>query len=1614
MFAEQQVSDRQERLDRVADLVRQRVDAREVQDVVAFVAAIYARMPREDVLDYTAESLYGAALAMYRFAAQHACGTSRVRVYNPRAEEHGWKATHTIVELVNDDMPFLVDSVTGALNRRGHAVHLVVHPVLPVKRDGEGRWQGLGRRGDADARLESLIHVEIGEIGDPDRREALAVDLRSVMADVRAAYEDWQPMLDRLDGTLADLERDGLPAPEDDRAETIAFLRWMRDNHFTFLGVRDLEVARRPDGSRALDTVADSGLGILRDPARKVIEPQGTAQKLAPILGEFLSRPELLLVTKTSVRGTVHRAVHMDYVGVKRFDGDGNLVGERRFIGLLTATAYNRSPRDIPLLRRRVSQVIERSGFDPGSHDGKSLLNILESYPRDELFNSDVDTLFDIALGIHALQERPRLRLFVRRDRFERYYSCLIFLPRERLSTHLRTRIERILVDAFNGRLSNHYTQVSDSALARLHVIIGTDPGAAPAHIDRAAIEAKLVEAARDWHDDLNAALLERWGEERGNLLARRYASAFQTSYTETFNADLALSDIERIESIDGPDAVVLNFYRAIEDGEHLVRFKLYHPGEAISLSDTLPMLENMGFWVLGENAFPVHLADGPPVWIHDYHMQARHGGDIDLPRLKQRMEDTFAAVWHDRIENDGFNALVLRAGLAPREAVVIRAYAKYLKQVGSTFSQAYMEDTAGRHPEIVRGLVALFHARFDPARGAGRADAEAAAATAIEQALESVASLDEDRILRRFLNLVQATVRTNFHVPAADGGDREVLAFKLDSGQVAEMPLPRPWREIFVYGPRFEAIHLRGGPVARGGLRWSDRREDFRTEVLGLMKAQQVKNAVIVPVGSKGGFVPKRLPSGDREAIQAEGIACYRAFITAMLDVTDNLAAGEVVPPRHVVRHDGDDPYLVVAADKGTATFSDIANEIAVGCGFWLGDAFASGGAAGYDHKKMAITSRGAWEAVKRHFRELGRDIQSAPFTCVGIGDMSGDVFGNGMLRSRSTLLLAAFDHRDVFVDPAPDPELSFAERERLFALPRSSWQDYDRAKISAGGGVFSRQAKSIPLSPEIRALTGLAADRVPPNDLIRALLTADVDLLWNGGIGTFVKAHEESHADAGDRNNDGIRVDAERLRCLVVGEGGNLGLTQRARIAAARHGIRLNTDAIDNSAGVDCSDHEVNIKILLGQVVADGEMTGKQRDRLLAEMTDEVADLVLRDNYLQTQALTLHQDSAAAALEEDAWFMRLLERQGKLDRAVEVLPDDEEVAKRLAARGGLTRPESAVLLAYAKMDLFGAFLAGDLADSEYLSADLVKYFPRPLRKQFRDDIVNHRLRKEIIATVTANSVVNRMGITFVHRLTAESGDEPSHVARAYALMRDAFGMRRVWGAIEALDARVDSQVQTEMLLATQQALARATIWALRNFSQPIRVKPTLALYQPGIAALAEGLDGLLGPMQHAAYERRALHLAAAGVPDELARQVARLEPLAAGPDIVAVALQLDRPVEVVAAVHFGLGARLGIDWLLNAADEMAPGDRWTRLAVTAVVEELTAQLRQLTAEVLRQAGSAMPGEALDAWVAGQPASVARFVGAIDDIRQAGTTPDLARLALANRALRRLVVRPG
>ena len=1564
-----------------------------------------AGMPAADRERGDPDLLFGAALGLFTFARERSPGIPHLRVFDPDLDRHGWVSGHTVIEIVNDDMPFLVDSVAMELARHGIVIHLLVHPVISVRRDAAGLLLDVLDNGDGGAR-ESVMHIEIDRQL-PGTHAALAGHLGRVLGEVRLAVTDWRPMLDQLWACVAEFEAGHRAVAADEHAEALAFLDWLADNHFTFLGYRWFGLGE--DGAVTDD--GSAGLGLLAASEVYVFDDTVALAAMPVELRAFLQRPDPVLVTKSARHSSVHRPVRMDIIGLKRFDADGKVVGLHAFLGLFTSSAYTDSPAQIPLLRRKIGRVEARAGFSPHGHDAKALANILETYPRDELFQTSQEALFDIAVGILHLQERRQVAVFVRKDEFERFVSCLVFVPRDRYDTPLRLAVTAILEESFAGTLDTFYTQVADLPLARLHFIIRTSPGAIPP-VDARALEVRIADASRSWAEHLLSALVQAHGEADGLVLAQCWGQAFPTSYRERYSVLAAVSDVDRINAAAAAAGIGLNLYRPVGASPHQGRLKLYRAGMPVALSAVLPMLEAMGLVVIAEVPHEIQprAAGMAAVWIHDFEVESADGTALDVAERRDAFQDALAAVWQGNAETDGFNRLVLAAGLNWREVMVLRAYTKYLRQAGTTYSQAYMEQALCGNPAMARALVHLFLAAFDPKGASGNTfDAEAQLA----MGLEAVVGADDDRILRRFINLIRSTLRTNYFQTAPDGGSKPYFAFKLDSHMVEDLPAPRPLVEVFVYSPQVEAIHLRGGKVARGGIRWSDRREDFRTEILGLMKAQMVKNAVIVPVGAKGGFVVKRPPAaGGREALLAEGIECYKTLMRGLLDITDNLAGEVVVVPPDVVRKDSDDPYLVVAADKGTATFSDIANSISLDYGFWLGDAFASGGSQGYDHKKMGITARGAWVAVERHFREMGIDTEAQDFTVVGVGDMSGDVFGNGLLRSRHARLVAAFNHAHIFLDPDPDPERSFAERERQFKAAKA-WPDYDVSTISEGGGIFPRTAKAIALSPQVRARFGIEADSMTPHELIRALLRAPVDLLFFGGIGTYVKASGESHAEAGDRANDALRVDGRDIAAKVVSEGANLGVTQLGRneyaqMGAGGGGGRIDTDAIDNSAGVDCSDHEVNIKILLNDLVSAGDLTPKQRDKQLVEMTDEVGALVLRDNYLQTQALSMLEAQGPDLLDAEARFMRLLEKAGRLDRAIEFLPSDETLTERAAHKQGFTRPELSVLLAYGKIWLYEHILHSDLPDDPFMAADLSHYFPTPLRQRFDTDISHHRLRREIVATVVTNSIVNRVGGAFVAELMETTGHPPAQVARAYIVARDAFRLREVWREIESLDGKVPAAAQTAMLAEANRLLERATLWVLRSMPSPFALGAGIAELSPGVKALEEAVPAVLSPTAAASQAIRIQQFVDQGVPEELARRVGNLIVLASAADILRIAARRNITIDAAGRLYFAVGTRFSLGWLRASAEQLSGRGHWLKLAAAAAIEDLYGHQRDITNKVAASQPDLAPEDAIRAWAEGNRAAVERAEALLAELKAASHI-DLPMIMVAGRQLRTL-----
>ncbi len=1623
-----------ELIDAVCAHLRGSTTKREAARLETFVRQYYRWVPLEDLAERSPHDLCGAAAAHWRLARQRTQGEAKVRVYDPDAGRDGWSSPHTVVEVVSDDMPFVVDSVNMELGRQGCGIDLVIHPVLRFRRDRRGRIIDVLEPGETadDEIAESILHAEVIREPEVDRREELRAGVERVLREVRAAVEDWHKMRAKVGEVVAELEAEPPPVDDAELEQSRELLRWLADDHFTFLGYREYDLVTR-NGKSGPQLVKGTGLGILRSKPKRNFTP--LSQKAL----ELARGRHVLVVTKANSRATVHRPAYLDYVGVKRFSADGEVVGERRFLGLLTHFAYKESPQRIPLLQNKVRAVLERAGYPPDSHDYKALVEILESHPRDSLFQIETDELFETAMGILGLGERQRLRLFVRRDPLDRFMACLVCIPREKFNTQNRERIAELLVEAFGGSHLDWSLHLSESLLARVHYIVHCPEGL-PESYDLKELEHRLVEAIRAWREDLRAELIAEHGEERGLELFRRYDSAFSPAYRDDWPAKAALPDIANLERLREEDGPIITLYRvpgaggaASDDGRvhagetgsaghgpTALRCKLFSAGD-VALSDVVPTFEHMGVRVVDERPYEISPQDADPLWIYDFGLECEAD---DVERVRPLFEEAFLQVWRGELEDDGLNGLVMHASLTGREITVLRAVARYLRQVGIQFSDAYMVRTLLRHPDIAMLLVRLFVARFDPGRKL-RGDVEQLAGE-IEEAIDAVESLDEDRMLRGFLAVIQAILRTNYfridgpgpaNGLAAPGAHRPFLSFKLNPERIPLLPLPRPQFEIFVYSPRMEGVHLRGGKVARGGLRWSDRPEDFRTEILGLMKAQMVKNALIVPVGSKGGFVVKEPPvRGGREALQEEGIACYKTFLSGLLDVTDNIRKRNVVPPPQVVRYDEDDPYLVVAADKGTATFSDIANEVSADYDFWLGDAFASGGSRGYDHKEMGITARGGWESVKRHFRELGMDIQKNDFTVVGIGDMSGDVFGNGMLLSRHIKLIAAFNHLHIFLDPDPDPGASYKERKRLFSLARSQWSDFDRRVISKGGGVYPRSAKSIPISRAVRHALQIETDELAPPDLISAILRAPVDLLWNGGVGTYVKSSTETHADAGDKANDLVRVDGRELRCGVVGEGGNLGFTQQGRVEYAlrggpeRRGGRINTDAIDNVAGVNCSDHEVNIKILLDGLVAGGKMSEAERNRLLVQMTDAVGESVLHASYTQTQAMSLALAQAPEMVDVHGRLIRRLEQVAGLNRELEFLPDDEAIDERKVDQKGLVGPEIAVVMAYCKIHLYAELLDSDLPEDQFLAEDLERYFPSPLPRRYAKPMREHRLRREIIATVVANQLVDRAGTTFIFRLVEETGAAASLLARGYAVAREVFDVRSFWEAVQALDNKIDATAQLEMLIEGRRLVERATRWLVRANPREIDIEATIDRYRKPLELLSRSLPGALDGADRETFDKRVDELQEAGAPSELAVRIAAMAHLVSVFDIVEVAEATRRDVKPVMRTYFTIGGEIVLTWLRDRIIELPRANRWQALSRAALRDDLYSLHRALTQEVLEAGGrDADAREAMEAWRKRNEAAVTRCLGILDDIK-ASREYDTTTLPVALREVRNLI----
>ena len=1597
-------------LKNVAQLIKKKVPQDTADLVDQFATLLYGNISSLDLTNRNDSDMYGATLSLWSSLNEHIDDTPIIHVFNPSVSKNGWKSSHTIIEVIVKDMPFLVDSIRIALNRLGLSPHLMLNSPLKLVRGKNKNINELASNVDTNIKTtseETIFFIEIDRQSTKQELETIKGELLSVVKDITLTVHDWQPMLAQLNNVIDDIKNTKLPGSKKAKDDTVEFLSWLASSNFTLMGYRSYDV-KEVQGDIELEANMNSSLGLMKNSSSSKTR---LLSKLNEAGREVALGENHLILTKSNSRSRVHRQAQLDYIGIKRFDEQGNVIGEERFIGLFGSAYYTNSALALPLIKSKVKAVCDSSGFAKETHSYKTLINILETYPRDEILQSNTNELLQNVLGILQMQERDYCGLFVRRDIFNRFYSCMVYVPRERYNTELRIQTQRVLQEAFGSNEEVEFTTYfSESVQARTHYIVKVK--STKADINVKEIEKNLNEAARSWDDKLVTALVANKGEVAAKALSRKYVH-FPQAYKEEVLPGSAIVDIEKLERINLADSLEMLFYQPLEEKKdsRFVKLKLFHKGNPIHLSDVLPILENFGLRVIGESPYAIKATNGENYWILDFSMLINGESDFNVKTVSTLFQDAFAKVWQGYLEDDGFNRLVLGAGLEGRRVSILRAFAKYERQIGGRFSQRYIEDTFARYPSIAQLLINLFIQRFDPhnkSTDSAKNKANTKLLECIESSLDNVTNLDDDRIIRRFVEMISATIRTNYFQLDKLMGEKSYISFKIEPEKISEMPQPVPKFEIFVYSPQIEGVHLRGGKVARGGLRWSDRREDFRTEVLGLVKAQQVKNTVIVPVGAKGGFVCKQLPKGTRQEIFEAGKECYRTFIRALLDITDNIVNGEIVPPVDVVRLDEDDAYLVVAADKGTATFSDIANGISDEYKFWLGDAFASGGSVGYDHKAMGITAKGAWESVKRHFREMDIDCQSTDFTCLAIGDMAGDVFGNGMLLSKHIRLQAAFNHMHIFIDPNPDSTTTYPERERLFNLSGCSWEDYNKELISQGGGIFSRNVKSIKLTPQIKKMVGTQKQSMSPNDLIQALLTMQVDLLWNGGIGTYVKSSKETHLEVGDRANDALRINGGELQAKVVGEGGNLGLTQLGRIEFSANGGRINTDAIDNAGGVDCSDNEVNIKILLNSLVQNGDLTVKQRNKLLHDMTDEIGNLVIEDCYRQTHSLSITAKSGVNQLKEQVRFIHDLERIGKLDRALEFIPDDEEISDRIAKGNGLTRPELAVLLAYSKMVLKEELVHEQITDNPYHNRLLVSAFPKQLRDKYQYEMQQHPLRAEIIATKLANKIGNDMGFDFVNRMEEETGATVVEIANFYTIACAVFELEEFWQKIEVLNNKISTAIQTEMLFQYRRTIRRATRWFLRHRNKAISIEQSIALYQPTFAVLSQKLNDFIIEGEAEEIQRVESDLITANVPKVISQRIARLSTIFSVLDIADIAEQQGKDIDIVAHLYFKLGVRLELHWFLDQITCQSVSNHWQALARASFREELDWQKRSLTVVVL-QCDCNMKVEnlddMLDAWMEINEQPVTRWQHILSDFK-VGQTHEFAMFSVALREL--------
>ena len=1568
-----------------------------------FIDLYLDHFPLDTLLGRRVSDVYWCCFSLWNYLAEGPDeDRAAIRVFNPNLEEHKWACNKTVLMVSQRDMPFLVDSMRVELNKAACLVHVVKSTVLYVKRDNNGHIVALASGAGQPEKYpgyskEALMYGEVNLHTDEESRNKLAAGLESVFKEVEVVVADYSEMLEKLQAAS-----ENLATADNKGAEAIEFLGWLKQSHFTFLGFRDFDYVIDKEG-RKLKETSESRLGLFKNinDANKTILESGFSKGMK----QFLDGEEIVGISKSSTRARVHRSIYPDYIVVKKFAEDGSVCGEVRFLGMFTYAVYSLSPMQIPIVRKKIENMVKRSGLDPISHNGKNFRRVIENFPRDELFQSSEDELFSNLKTVSDISERHVIKLIMREDGFGNFVNCMVYVPRDLYNTSVRIRIQELIGNALNTQDHDSTTFFSESILARAQFVFRLGPDDIPAY-DVSSLEADIANIVRDWGDHLQTSLIEEFGESDGIQFYSAYDQAFSSAYQEYFDARIAAHDVRLIQTLQSSDDVVMKLYQPVDSGESTLNFRLLRLDHCLELSDIIPILENFGLRVLSEHPFQIEPSSGQVIWIHEYQLKHALGEKLDVSDVRENFEQACQAVWHKKVESDPFNKLVLAANLDWRQVYMLRAYARYMKQTAFAASHHYIAETLALHTELSAKLARYFELRFNPEIIEDGGDEFLLMREDILSGLDNIANLNEDRVLRRYVDLMDATLRTNYYQVDEQGNPKYWLSTKFNPEKIPDIPKPKPEFEIFVYSPRIEGVHLRGGKVARGGLRWSDRIQDYRTEVLGLVKAQQVKNAVIVPEGAKGGFVAKYLNSAmSRDEMQAEGIACYKIFIRGLLDITDNLVDGKIVPPVSVVRHDEDDPYLVVAADKGTATFSDIANEISLDRKHWLGDAFASGGSQGYDHKGMGITAKGAWVSVQRHFREKGLDIQKQDFTVIGIGDMAGDVFGNGMLLSEHICLQAAFNHMHIFIDPHPDAAASFKERKRLFETPRTTWDDYNKELISKGGGVFSRQAKFVNISDEMKSAFGISENRLNPTELINVLLKAPVDLLWNGGIGTYVKSSLESHAVVGDKANDSLRVNGNELRCKVFGEGGNLGATQLGRVEYCLAGGACNTDFIDNAAGVDCSDHEVNIKILLDTLVKNGDLTSKHRNKFLAEMTDEVSDLVLHNNYMQTQALSVSEFQSGNRVNENRRFIQFMEAQGRLDRKLEFLPTDEAIVERQGQGKSLTRPELSVLISYAKVMMKEILGNSTIAEDDYICREVESAFPKTLREKYNKEIYEHRLKKEIVGTQVANSLINNLGITAGHRLLETTGASLAEIAKAFIVSRDVFQLEEFNAFIKSQDNKMASEFQAELLGNMMRRVRRGTRWFLRNRRSGINPEKEVKVFRDGLDNINAVVSDVVEGASKEDWCARKQRLIERDVPEIWASRLTMPDNLFSGLGVVEAALETDVVNEKAAEIFFLLLDRLNLGWFASQLSDVKVESYWQAIARESFIDDLEAQLRKLTICLVKLKGENTWKECLGEWEEEHQFLVDRWKAMVNEVQGAQVT-DYAMFSVALREL--------